>query len=152
MQSNCKRKRKSTYTLDESVCGEQCVTKEERGEPPSKRVRRATFSVSPKIINKNEINNIDENTSANVEAHSAETLNGIMDVHSEIMDLLDKRVEEIRKLDRKNCAHMNNFHVLENCLTVKNLINLITPVLHACIKWFRLLKLLIAFTENLSFI
>ena len=101
LQSNCKRKRKSTYTLDESVCGEQHATKEESGEPPSKRVRRATFSVSPKITNKNEneIINTDENTSANVEAHSTEALNGIMDVHSEIMDLLDKRVEKIRKLN-----------------------------------------------------
>ena len=100
LQTNCKRKRKSTYTLDDSVCGEQCAVKEDGGEPPSKRVRRATFSVSPKITNENvnEINNTDENISAKLETHNTEALNGIMDVHSEIMDLLDKRVEKIRKL------------------------------------------------------
>ena len=105
LQSNCKRKRKSTYTLDGGVCDEPCAVREEEGgeggEPPSKRIRRATFSVSPKITNKSEINGTaDGNTSANVVAHGAAVLNGIMDVHSEIMDLLDKRVEKIRKLDK----------------------------------------------------
>ena len=112
-QSNCKRKRKSTYTLDGGVCDEPCAVREEEEregeEPPSKRVRRATFSVSPKITNKkeSEINGtVDENTSAKVAAHGAEALNGIMDVHSEIMDLLDKRVEKIRKLDKQLCAYI----------------------------------------------
>ena len=101
LQSNSKRKRKSTYTLDESGCGELSAMKEEDGEPPSKRVRRATFSVSPKITNKNEneVNSTNENVSAKVEDHSTKALSGIVDVHSEIMDLLDKRVEKIRKLD-----------------------------------------------------
>ena len=101
LQFNSKRKRKSTYTLDESGCGELSAMKEEDGEPPSKRVRRATFSVSPKITNKNEneVNSTNENVSAKVEDHSTKALSGIVDVHSEIMDLLDKRVEKIRKLD-----------------------------------------------------
>lgn len=108
LQSNCKRRRKSTYTLEESVCDEQCEMKEQDEEPPSKRVRRATFSVSPKVTKRsgNEIAGTDENAFANVQGDSAETLNGIMDVHSEIMDLLDKRVEIIRKSDmKKNYVH-----------------------------------------------
>jgi hypothetical protein len=114
LQSNCKRKRRSTYTLDESVCGEPCAVREEGegegAEPPSKRVRRETFSVSPKIKNKNEneneINGTVENSTASIAAHSAKALNGIMDVHSEIMDLLDKRVEKIRKLEKELCINL----------------------------------------------
>ena len=100
-KSNSKRKRNSTYTLGENDCDEHNATKDEGEEPPSKRVRRATFNISPKIANKieNEINKTNENISCNVEVNDTQVLSGIADVHSEIMDLLDKRVEKIRKLE-----------------------------------------------------
>ena len=101
-QSNSKRKRNSTYTLAESTmlpCEEHEAAKHEDEQPPSKRVRRATFSVSPKVPNQcendgNSINSI----SSDGEVNGAQVLGGIVDAHLEIMNFLDKKVEEIRKL------------------------------------------------------
>ena len=101
LQSNLKRKRNSTKTHAENGSENHSATKEEGKEPLPKRVRRATFSISPKVTSKNEeVNNSDENISDNVEVSDAQALSGIMDVHSEIVALLDKRVEKIRKLHK----------------------------------------------------
>ena len=101
-QSSSKRKRNSTYTFETQ--GEQPATNIEEEEPPSKRVRRATFSVSPKVTDKldNEIDSVNSTEACATTGRSGEdnsqALDDIMDIHSEIMNLLDKRVEEKCKI------------------------------------------------------
>ena len=93
-QSSSKRKRNSTYTFETP---EEQVTNTVEEQPPSKRMRRDTFSVSPKATSKldDEINTTTTcTTPSGSGVEDCQALSGIMDVHSEIMNLLDKRVEE----------------------------------------------------------
>ena len=115
LQSNLKRKRKSTDALAENGCEKHSATEEEQKEPLPKRVRRATYSISPKITSnkEKEVHTSDENISDNVEVCDAQALSSIMDVHSEIVALLDKRVEKIRKLYK---VHILGYFTCTCCL------------------------------------
>lgn len=104
VSSNSKRKRKSTYTLETHNEHEQAELDVE--QPPPKKVRRATFSVSPKGTVKCEnTGDADQKKNSNAklapESDDYQVLSGIVDIHSEIMELLDKRVEE----KCKSCRH-----------------------------------------------
>ena len=96
LPSDSKRKRNHTYTLDTFSSEENKTDECENEKPPLKRMRRETFSVSPKIIKINKCENVVSSTDDNAGSNTneAETLSGIVDVHTEIMNLLDKRVEE----------------------------------------------------------
>ena len=100
--SNSNRKRRSTYTL-ETPSGDQQLIEAERDveQPPSKRARRETFSVSPKKIDECEkASRLPDDNKAIPGVDGSEVLSGIVDVHSEIMNLLDKRVEETSKYQK----------------------------------------------------
>ena len=104
VSSNSKRKRKSTYTLE--THNEYKQADLDVKQPPPKKVRRATFSVSPKGLIKCENasdadQEKDSNTKLVPESDDNQVLSGIVDIHSEIMDLLDKRVEEKCKSCRR---------------------------------------------------
>lgn len=99
VSSNSKRKRNSTYTLETHNGDEHKQAKLDVEQPPPKRMRRATFSVSPKGTNKCENTSDadqkeDPNNKLVPEGDDNQLLSGILDIHSEIMDLLDKKVEE----------------------------------------------------------
>lgn len=93
VQYSTKRKRNPTYTISDE---DNQTELQEDEQPPSKRTRRITFSVSPKIM-KCENNDDSNGTCTCVSGGDTQVLSENADVHSEIMNLLDKKVEETCK-------------------------------------------------------